>query len=177
MSHDTPQAWSRELLIAIMHAHSAHSQHGNTSDDNVRFHDHKTPYLVHPLWCAATLLQEPKIPIELRQSGAIALLWHDTLEDTNLPLPSESPEEVARLVEGMTFTSFAEEQSEIWSRSPEIKLLKLYDKVSNLLDGAWMKPEKWNAYVAHTIRLTSEVEQLFGQLGIIKIAKAIAVPK
>jgi hypothetical protein len=58
-----------------------------------------------------------------------------------------------------------------------IRALKLYDKVSNLLDGKWMKAEKWNIYVEHTLRLASEVEQLFGELNIVKIATAIASQK
>lgn len=73
--------------------------------------------------------------------------------------------------------SFDQERDELWSRSKEIKLLKLYDKVSNLLDGAWMKPDKWNVYVEHTKRLAVDVELGFGLLGIVKIARAIAVAR
>ena len=177
MQDDTTYAWSVELIQAIAHAHTAHSQHGNTPNDSVRFHDHTTPYVVHPIWCAVSLLQEPALPMALRNTGSIALLWHDTLEDTKLPLPPEASKEVVRLVQDMSFTSFDEERTEIWSRPEEVKLLKLYDKVSNLLDGNWMKPEKWNVYVEHTLRLTNEVEKSFGQLGIVKIARAIASPK
>lgn len=169
--------WSQSLVQAIAHAHAAHALHGNTPQDSVRFHDRETPYIVHPLWCAASLLQEPALPRDLREKGALALLWHDTLEDTTLPLPEGTSDEVARLVEGMSFASFDEERQELWTRSSEIKLFKLYDKVSNLLDGAWMKPAKWNIYVDHTLRLASEVECLFGELGIVKMGRAIAVHK
>ena len=57
------------------------------------------------------------------------------------------------------------------------KLLKLYDKVSNLLDGNWMKTEKWNIYVEHTLRLAGDVEHVYGTLNIVKIARAIAERK
>jgi hypothetical protein len=174
---NTTHSWSQELVQAIAHANVAHSQHGNTPDDAVRFHDRTTPYVVHPVWCAASLLQEPALSPAFRRIGSLALLWHDTLEDTTLPLPSTTSEEVVRLVQGMSFASFDEERVELWNRPREIQLLKLYDKVSNLLDGAWMKAEKWNIYVEHTLRLAAAVEASFGLLGIVKIARAIASPR
>ena len=177
MNNSKTQVWAQALVHAIEHANIAHSEHGKLPDDSVRFHDRVTPYVVHPIWCAASLLQEPAVSAHLRQVGSLALLWHDTLEDTTLPLPPGTTEEVIRLVEGMTFDSFDQERDELWSRSKEIKLLKLYDKVSNLLDGAWMKSDKWNVYVEHTKRLAVDVELAFGLLGIVKIARAIAVAR
>lgn len=115
------------------------------------------------------------MPSHFREVGSFALLWHDTLEDTSLPLPSDTTEEVRRLVEGMSFASFDDERTAVWARPKEIRLLKLYDKVSNLLDGTWMKPEKWNVYVEHTLRLAADVGSEFGDLGIVKIARAIAI--
>lgn len=167
-------SWSGEMVNAITHAYFAHTVHAISPDDTVRFHDRLTPYLVHPLWCAATLLQEPKLPVELRRRGYVALLWHDTLEDTMLPLPLETPKEIAQLVHQMTFETFEEERVKLWGCSPEVRLLKLYDKVSNLLDGSWMKAEKWNVYVDYSLKLTADVENNFGELNIVKIAKAIA---
>lgn len=164
-------------MSAIAHANKAHSLYGLAPEDAVRFHDCLTPYIVHPLWCAATLLQESALPLDLRQKGSIALLWHDTLEDTSLPLPNETTEEIAWLVNAMSFRSFNEETTELWHKPIEVKLLKLYDKVSNLLDGHWLKNEKWNLYVSHTLRLCSEVEHIYGALNIVKMAKAIAVAK
>lgn len=177
MNADGTQAWSQQLLLAIAYTHVAHAEHGKSPGAAVRFHDRATPYIVHPLWCAATLLQEPALPLGLRQAGALALLWHDTLEDTMLALPADTSAEVRALVEGMTFASFADERVALWSRPREIRLLKLYDKTSNLLDGAWMKPAKWNAYVDHARRLADEVEREYGPLGIVAIARAIALPK
>lgn len=177
MNSESTRSWSEAIVQAIQHAHIAHSQYGNSPNDAVRFHDHMTPYVVHPIWCATSILQEPMLPLSLRQAGSIALLWHDTLEDTTLPLPEGTYYEISLMVEGMSFTSFAEELTDIWKRPIEIKLLKLYDKVSNLLDGNWMKPEKWNTYVDHTLRLADEVELTYGSLGIVKIARAIACRK
>jgi hypothetical protein len=167
-------SWQSELVNAITHAHFAHSEFAKSPDDKVRFHDHLTPYLVHPLWCAVTLLQEPRLPIELRRRGYVALLWHDTLEDTNAPLPLDTSVEIAQLVQKMTFSSFDEERIRLWECHPEVRLLKLYDKISNLLDGTWMKEEKWNVYVDHALKLTADVEGNFGDLNIVKISKSIA---
>ncbi len=56
--------------------------------------------------------------------------------------------------------------------------LKLYDKVSNLLDGAWMKAEKRQLYIAYLELLCDEVEPELARRGyiplnIITIARAI----
>ena len=174
MNEEEIKAWSDNILKTIAHAHSAHSQYANTPDDMVRFHDRATPYFVHPIWCAATLLQEPSLPLALRKNGSVALLWHDTLEDTKLSLPIDTSDEIAQLVKYMTFASFDEERADLWNHSSEVRLLKLYDKVSNLLDGGWMKVQKWNVYVEHTLRLANDVEQKYGRLNIVKIARAIA---
>ena len=177
MDAEDIKSWSEEIVRAISHAHMAHSVHPVAPDDTVRFHDRSTPYLVHPIWCAATLLQEQNLPLEIRKTGFIALLWHDTLEDTTLPLPSNTSDVVAQLVHHMTFENFEEERSKLWECSTEVRLLKLYDKVSNLLDGNWMKAAKWNIYVDHTLKLATDVEQNFGVLNIVKIARAIAEHK
>lgn len=62
----------------------------------------------------------------------------------------------------------------IWDRSLEIKLLKFYDKASNILDGSWMPTEKRARYAAYLLRLCDEVEPHYGKLNVIKIARAIA---
>lgn len=79
----------------------------------------------------------------------------------------------------MTFTgeagSTAIEIREIWDRPKIVRLLKLYDKVSNLLDGSWMSDEKWNnQYVPYVKRLANDVENNYGTLNIVRIARAIA---
>lgn len=101
------------------------------------------------------------------------MLWHNTLEDTNLPLPGNTNGEVVRLVHEMTFESFRDEQDKIWDCRDEVKLLKLYDKVSILLDAVWMKDEKWNHLVVYTQKLRQFVLETYGDLNIVKIANAV----
>ena len=150
-------------------------------DGQTRSWDEVTPYAIHPIWCAMTFLSETTLPEELRETGYQVLLWHDLLEDTELKsLPLDTPGEVKELVIEMTFENFAEEMQKVWERSETTRLLKLYDKVSNLLDGTWMSDEKWNEYVTYTLKLTNHVETIsstnkYGKLNIVKIARAICI--
>jgi hypothetical protein len=176
MSLDETLSWCRELEQAVGHAIAAHSEHWKTEEDAVRFHDKKTPYVVHPIWCAATILVEASLPEEIRRIGYQVLLWHDTLEDTELSLPRSASPQITKLVREMTFQSFEEETREVWNRSDLTKLFKLYDKVSNLLDGSWMRDEKWNRYVGHTRRLADDVASQWPDLNIVKIARAVCLP-
>ncbi len=139
-----------------------------------RKHDGKTPYWAHPIWSAITILQEQNLPEKIRVVGAEALLLHDILEDTCLKLPNYVTEEVKALVGEMTFESSEEEMDKIWERSNLAKLFKLYDKVSNLLDYGWMTAEKRRRYCEYTLKLADFVEEKFGELNIVKMAKAIA---
>lgn len=153
----------------------AHTQYPRKPKMATRKWDGKTPYHIHPSWCATTLLTETSLPEDLRQDGALALLYHDVLEDTNLGLPPWLSARVHSLILDMTFYGGSQEEMEkIWGKSSEVKLLKLYDKVSNLMDGAWMSAEKREEYVKYTLRLCKDVEDHFGAgLTITKIAKAI----
>ena len=58
-----------------------------------------------------------------------------------------------------------------------VKLLKLYDKVSNLFDAVWMKDEKWNNLVDYTLKLRQFVLETYGDLNIVKIAGAVCIPR
>ena len=169
--------FARELKNSINHTIEAHANYPKSPKDTIRFWDKSTPYAIHPIWCAMTLLAETELKEEIRLPGYQALLWHDTLEDTNLPLPEVTSPEVVRLVEEMTFKNFDDEKEKIWQRSDMTKLLKLYDKISNLLDGTWMRDEKWNAYVKHTLKLSDFVAEKYGELDIVKIARAICKTK
>ena len=104
-------------------------------------------------------------------------MWHDVLEDTRADLPIDTGREVRQLIQDMSFENFADEKTLIWARSKEIRLLKLYDKASNLLDASHYSIDKWNNYVEFTQSLIVDVENNYGQLNIIKIAKSIAVHK
>lgn len=151
---------------------------------NHRLWDKNTPYFVHPVWCAMMFLQETKLPAYgaiFREECALALLFHDWLEDVEQPLPNLN-DAIKGLIKEMTFSgekgSTEIEIRGIWSKEPLIRLLKLYDKVSNLLDGAWMPDEKWNEqYVPYVLRLANDVEANYGDLNIVRMARAVAVPR
>lgn len=165
---------SREFIEVLSFIANAHENFSNSPEMAYRSHDNLTPYFVHPIWCASMLLQEPELPFHLRQSGAIALLCHDVLEDTTSDLPAVVTNEIAALIKGLTFQSFEHEVQELWDRPNEVKLLKLYDKVSNLLDGTWMKLPKLEIYREHTSKLAEQVNQTFGQINIVRLAFAIS---
>jgi hypothetical protein len=73
----------------------------------------------------------------------------------------------------MTFASLDEEFEQVWERSDTTKLLKLYDKVSQLLDSIWLTDMRWNQIVAHTQRLERFVVSTYGELNIGKIAGTV----
>jgi hypothetical protein len=166
-----------QLEIAIAHAIKAHSHYPNAPRDAVRLWDSYTPYVIHPIWCAMTLLTETRLPQDIRIAGAFALLWHDILEDTHLSLPENTTDRVTQLVKEMTFSGFDEEMVVLWERSDTTKLLKLYDKVSQFLDGTWLSDRRWAQLLAHTQKLQAFVEQTYGELNIVRIARAVCLPR
>lgn len=161
------------LLSLISFVFTAHGNQATKPSKSVRKWDGRTPYAVHPVWCATTILTEAALPEELRIRGSQVLLLHDVLEDTTAGLPEGLSVEVIDLVNNMTFESSEQEMEMVWDRSSEVRLLKVYDKVSNLLDGSWMSKEKRDKYVAYTLRLTQDVEKDFGPLNITRIARSI----
>jgi hypothetical protein len=166
-----------EIVNGVIFAKHAHIDLPKTPADSVRFHDYLTPYIVHPIWCAMTLLTETSLDEGIRFKGYQALMWHDTLEDTFAKLPDDMDPTVRSLILDMTFDNFQEEKLKIWQCSKTVRLLKLYDKASNLLDASHMSQEKWNVYVDFVTQLIADVEINFGSLNIVKIAKAIAIYK
>lgn len=160
-----------ELKKHINFIINAHNNQAKTPEKQVRLWDKKTPYYIHPIWCAMTILTETKLSKQLREDGCLALLYHDLLEDTTEKLPPSLSKRVKHFIKEMTFTQgITQEMQEIWKKEPEVKLLKLYDKVSNLLDSSWMSPELRDKYTQYTKRLLKDVEQNFGQLNIVRIA-------
>ena len=170
------ETFARQIEAGIGYAIRAHTEHPKKPGDAVRYHDRLTPYAVHPIWCAMTLLTEMNLDLPLRIRGYQALLWHDVLEDTNLELPEHTTADVRDLVDELTYPSVRDERERIWEKSDEAKLLKAYDKVSNLLDGRWMKAEKWNIYVEYTERLLSFVIERYGGLNIVRMGRAVCRP-
>ena len=153
----------------------AHNTKPVASHKAFRKWDGKTPYSIHPIWCAMTLLHETALPGELRSTGAEALLMHDILEDTTADLPGWTSDKTRLLVNEMTFASTDEEMNLVWSRRPFVRLLKLYDKVSNLMDGAWMSDGRRRAYIKYTRKLADDVGKNFGELNIVKITRALTI--
>ena len=161
------------LMVAVNHAFSVHRDESLKLSKSLRRHDGLSPYAIHPCWCALTILQEPLLPHQLRWDGAIALALHDVLEGTTAKLPEGTTESVVKLVDEMTFDSYGEELNSWWKISREAQLLKLYDKVSNLLDGTWMHDEKAAMYKFYTLRLADIASNHYGDLNIVRIARAI----
>jgi len=169
------ETFADELAAAIQHTIRAHSKFPNTPREAIRLWDGVTPYAIHPIWCATTLLAETTLPEAIRYPGYLALLWHDILEDTRLGLPPDVRPEVRTLVEEMTFVNFEDELVRLWGRSDTTKLLKLYDKTSLLLDAVWMSDTRWNLVVEHAQKLMTFVSANYGELNIVRMARAICV--
>lgn len=167
--------FAHEMQRAIALTIEAHTFHASEPRNAIRYWDETTPYAIHPIWCAMTLLTETRLPDDVRYHGYLALLWHDLLEDTTMQLPHDIHPDVAQLVHEMTFDDFEHEVADVWGRSDTTKLLKLYDKVSALLDATWMSDEKWNRFVDHALKLLAFVEQHYGELNITKFARVICI--
>lgn len=163
------------LLDAINFAILAHSTKAkNPAKAWRKSSDGETPFVVHPLWCAMTILQEEKLDREIREKCAIALLFHDILEDTDEVLPEYISQDIKNLILELTFYGGTqEEMQKIWEKSDEAILCKLYDKTSNLLDSSFMNEEKLLAYKEYTLKLCILIEAKWGNLNIVKIAKAL----
>ena len=138
-----------------------------------RLWDNRTPFGVHPCWCAMCILQETTLPEEIRQNGYQALLLHDVLEDTTGDLPEETTPEVRKLVDDMTFEGIDQEREQVWSKGKEVILLKLYDKCSNLLEGRTMYPNRRVLYLAYIRKLVADVRKNYGELNIVAIAESL----
>lgn len=154
----------------------AHNEHARDSEDRFRRHDGITPYFVHPAWAAMTIMQEPLLSVSLRWNGFRVLCLHDVEEDTTFQLPGWVPPVVRSLVCLMSFESSDDEMKKIWSRAPFVRLLKLYDKVSNLLDGSWMDSREIGyreRYEQYALSLADDVESRYGVLNICQITRAI----
>jgi hypothetical protein len=129
------EEFADEINSAIGITVEAHTRFAKSENDKIKFWDHATPYIIHPIWCAMTLLTETTLPENIRNTGYKVLHGHDILEDTALKLPEGLDVSVRALINKMTFESFDDEKKRVWEHSLIAILLKLYDKVSNLLDG------------------------------------------
>ncbi|HQU07461.1 MAG TPA: hypothetical protein PK539_00145 [Candidatus Paceibacterota bacterium] len=150
-----------------------HALHPKEPKNAVRKWDGKTPYGVHPVWCAMTVLTEELLPESCRIRLSQALLFHDFREDTDDEVPDSVEDGVSALVDEMTFRSSDDEMENLWSRSDETKLGKLYDKTFNFLDNSWMSDERKAKHAAHLRRLCDVVQRLYGTLNIVLIARGV----
>lgn len=176
MGLDFTQVYADQLGAAIQHAIRAHTYHAKTPSNAARLWDKQTPYVIHPIWCSMTLLTETKLTAEVRYLGGIALLWHDILEDTDLSLPSGTQTLIQQLVQEMTFASLDDEFEALWTRSSLAKLLKLYDKTSQFLDGVWLTKTRRKQLVQHTCKLEMFVLAEYGELNIVKLSRVLREP-
>lgn len=163
------------MLQNIAWAFNAHQKNAITPEKSVRRWDKKTPYVMHPIWCAMTLLAETRVPEKERELGYQALLFHDMIEETTKTFPQGCDLAVVALVEDKTFPHREIEMQEIWNKKPLVILLTLIDKTSNLMDGTWMDAAKHANYVSYVSELCEEVERLYGELNITRIARALCV--
>lgn len=171
-----PNPFASELMDSIQYAFDAHCVHPKKSVHPTRAWDRSTPGIIHPIWCAMTLLTETNLSVTTRRVGYQVLLWHDILEDTELGLPDNISPDVRTLINEMTFKSFTDERREIWNRSSLAKLLKLYDKTSNLLDASWMTVDQRKIYTDHIVKLVAFVRTNYGDLNIVRLAVAACEP-
>lgn len=158
----------------VAYAIDAHANRARRPENAYRKMDGATPYASHPIWCAMAILAEPMLHEGLREKGARILLFHDLLEDTSAPLPPDTPTEVRKGVEGMTFPGGAEEEiASVWGRGELVILLKLYDKTHGLLDRQLSPPPKRRRNADYAMRLCEAVERRHGKLNITILCRAL----
>lgn len=161
-------------LEDIIYIWDAHQNNPKEPKDAVRFFDMKTPYSIHPLWCATSIAAETALNKKTREEGTLTLLYHDVLEDTNKKLPDWLNKRIKYLINEMVFYGGIEQENkEIWNKPREIRLYKLYDKVNNLMMGNWMNIKKRKCYEEYTKKLLNDVLKNYGELNITKIAKSL----
>ncbi|OGL59218.1 hypothetical protein A3H10_01265 [Candidatus Uhrbacteria bacterium RIFCSPLOWO2_12_FULL_46_10] len=164
---------TKKLSELILFVITAHEEYPKQPDNSFRFWDKRTPYSIHPIWCAMTLLTETTLSEELRWRGAQALLLHDVVEDTTATLPSNISDEVVKLIQELTFETPTEGLEKIFQKSEEAQLLKLYDMVSNLLDWDQKLNMKIELYKGVAKKLAHLVEKQHGNLNIVSMAYAL----
>lgn len=159
----------RDLSYVI----DAHNKKARKPENRFRNFDNKTPYYIHPIWCASMIRQEPSLSEDIRLKGSQALLYHDVPEDTTAELPEWLNNDVRTLISQLTFESSEDEWKNIWNRDKNVRLLKLYDGVSNVLDSIWMKTERRKQHLIHLRKLCEDVERNYGELNITKLARTL----
>lgn len=170
--------YGRVLEEHIDYAAKSHRNKANNPKKRYRKWDEETPYSIHPIWCAITILTETDLDKDTRKKGVITLLYHDIEEDTEADIPSYLPEEVKSLIKRMKFPGGTQQEREELMEEPDlIRLFKLYDKVSNMLDGIWYNEREdanFKEYIKPMVnRLIEDVRENYGELNIVKIAEKL----
>lgn len=129
-------------------------------------------YFTHPLWCSMMILLDTKLPNEIRNDGALALLFHDVLEDTTAELPADLPKNIAALIRDLTYANFQEEVKQTLEKPPLIQLLRLYDKTATLYDGD-LNPKRYQEWIDFMEKLIVVVKKEYGELNIVILAMAL----
>jgi hypothetical protein len=171
---------SEELKKYLDFAYSAYQENNITNQTYRQLG--KVPFIMHPLWCASMLIADTEVPYEQRELGLKALILHDILEDTSLELPDWVESEVRDIVKELTFEDFQQAIEQYPNKSPFIKLLLLYDKLSSMYEkhvGITGKTEEiratkrrlWKDLVLKGI---DEVEKEYGNIRIVQVGKVIA---
>ena len=151
-----------------------HQNHAKNPEKAFRKFDGKTPYGVHPTLAAMLILHEEHLSEEVRVRGAKALLAHDLLEDTMVPLVALTnwggDPDVTGLIQELTFTKDENPSVEIWNRSHEAQLLKFYDVTVNLMCVGKMSPDRIQYRREQAKKHLAWVESNYPGLEITKIA-------
>jgi len=167
-----------EIVRAVTFSVMGHANFARSPENRVRKWDEATPYGVHPVWCAMTILFETTLPLDVRVNGFLVLLFHDLLEDTHVELSEGTPPEVVRDVRAMTNDSDAVEEDEerIRELHPRIQLYRLYDKTCNWMDGVPRWDEEKHSRRRGLLLLRAElVEKRWGTLNIVRIARGLCL--
>lgn len=166
----------------VNYAYDAYVNHQSGGEPGRRVFDEVTPHAHHPIRTAYLALMEPMLETEFRYKTAIALLFHDLFEDSTKGLPSDLPpewaDEIGQIVREMTFENgLSQEVKELWSKSPEAILCKLFDKFDSFAESAiWLiknKPEEGRLFLDHLRRVATYVEREFGRLHTVDLARAM----
>ena len=150
--------------------YSAHQEHCTKKDFR---QEGKVPFVVHPIWCAMMIINDTRVPYEERRIGYQAMLLHDVLEDTSLPLPEWVEPEVVELVKAMTHDTWEEEQ-DIDKKSSLIQYLKLCDKTASMYDeNVRPDPERRRQWKELMQRLLEKVEKNYPDCRVVTTARSV----
>jgi hypothetical protein len=149
-----------------------HARYPTEPKRATRKHDGRTPYGVHPTLAVSAILHERALSPKERLCGALTLAFHDVLEDTTAPLPPWVPAHIVEYIAAMCFESSTHEMETVWSRTPFIRMCKLYDKWSNLYDTS-MKPESLLRYCRYARALSESVRAEYPELVVHALVDAV----